>query len=57
MAAIVDEIYYGCKTNYVEKCVKQGIKIIRNNRKYALMVIIAIRKLLQNIIAVNIFWG
>ena len=28
MAAIVDEIYYGCKTNYVEKCVKQGIKII-----------------------------
>ena len=28
MAAIVDGIYYGCKTKYVEKCVKHGIKII-----------------------------
>ena len=28
MAAIVDDIYYGCKTKYVEKCVKHGIKII-----------------------------
>ena len=28
MAAIVDEIYYGCKTKYMEKCVKHGIKII-----------------------------
>ena len=28
MAAIVDDIYYGCKTKYVERCVKHGIKII-----------------------------
>ena len=30
MAAIVDGIYYGCKTKYGEKCVKHGIKIINN---------------------------
>ena len=30
MAAIVDDIYYGCKTKYVKKCVKHGIKIIPN---------------------------
>ena len=31
MAAKVDEIYYGCKTKYMEKCVKHGIKIIMQN--------------------------
>ena len=42
MAAIVDDIYYRCKTKYVEKCVKHGIKIIGNY----LIVEVGIKKLL-----------